>query len=212
MFERYTERARRALFFARYELSQLGGDTIVTEHILLALLRDANGLVGRVFAEWNISLSDLRRQLEARAPHGDRLRTSVEVPFSQATKRVLNFAAEEADRLLQKDIECQHLLLGLLRENDSFAATTLTGYGMSVDAVRAYIAAQAARLPLSQEAEGRSPAFDAAAHSLASTHIRRIADLVRDLAKAESNSEESRGLIERIDEELMMLHQLCAQR
>lgn len=133
----------------------------------------------------------------------------MEVPFSEATKRVLNFAAEEADRLLQRDIECEHLLLGLLREKDSFAATTLTGCGMSVDAVRASIATQAATaLPISREAAGRSPAFDASARSLASTHIQRITDLIRDLAKAERNSEESRALIERIDDELMMLQQL----
>ena len=209
MFERYTERARRALFFARYELTQLGGRTIVTEHILLSLLREPKGLVGKIFTKWNISLPDLRRQLEAHAPHGDRLPTSVEVPFNEATKRVLSFAAEEADRLLQRDIECEHLLLGLLREKDAFPATTLAGYGMNVDAVRAYIAAQAATAsPTPGEEKGRSPAFDAAAHSLATTHIQRIMTLVRDLAQAEPNSEESRALIERIDDELMMLHAL----
>ena len=209
MFERYTERARRALFFARYELSHLGGRTITTEHILLALLREPNGLVGRIFEAWNIPLPDLRRQLEAHARHGgDAIPTSVEVPFSQATKRVLNFAAEEADRLLHKDVESEHLLLGLLRETDSFAATTLTGAGVSVDEVRVFIADQGATaLPGPREA-ARSSVLDAATHALASTHIQRITELVRDLAKAEPNSDDSRALIDRIDDELMMLQQL----
>lgn len=122
MFERYTEHARRVLFFARYDLSHIGGRAITTEHLLLGLLREPIGVVGRVLATSNIPVPDLRRQLEEHMRHEDTVPTSAEVAFTEAAKRVLNVAAEEADCLSHKDIESEHLLLGLLRETDSFAA------------------------------------------------------------------------------------------
>src|SRR5215203_3716111 len=160
MFDRYTEGARRALFFARYELGQLGGSTIENDHILLGLVRQPRDTVSRILEQWNVPVADLRVQLEAHARHGDRIATSVEVPFSASTTRVLNLAADEADRLVHMDVECAHLLLGLLHEKDSFAATALAKYGLSLEGVRAYVAAAVA------EDESRRSPTPAAAHSL----------------------------------------------
>jgi ATP-dependent Clp protease ATP-binding subunit ClpC len=207
MFERYTERARRVLFFSRYELSQLGGRTIETEHLLLALLRESKGGVGALFDHWNIPRAELRQQLEARAPRGERFSTSIEVPFSAATRRVLGLAAEEADRLLNPSVVPEHLLLGLLREKGSVAEASLAAHGMSVEGAREYIATH----PSSTASGSRdtpTPSPAAAAHSLASIHIQRIMELVRDLEKAEPNSDKARDLVERIDDELMILGML----
>src|SRR6476659_2660699 len=115
MFERYTERARRVLFFARYEASQLGSISIETEHLLLGLIREGKGLTSRIFARSHLSL---------------------EIPFSAETKRVLQFAAEEADRLLHNYIGTEHLLLGILREERSVAASILMEKGMRLHTVR----------------------------------------------------------------------------
>ena len=208
MFERYTEAARRALFFARYETSQLGGRTITTEHILLGLLRAPSELVDDMFAACNISVLDLRSQLEAHARDGATLTTSAEVPFDEATKRVLHFAVEEADLLPQRDIGPEHLLLGLLREDHSFAANALNATGISVKTARSQIEAQATAQEAPREADEGSTARDAAARSLASTHIQRLAGLVSDLAKAEPNSVDSGALLVRIHTELMMLQQM----
>jgi ATP-dependent Clp protease ATP-binding subunit ClpA len=93
----WTQGIRSTQFFARYELSTLGGGTIEPAHILLGLLHESGGQVGAILAKWNIPLGELRQQLEAQAGHGDRVATSVEVPFSTSAKRVLTFAAEEAD-------------------------------------------------------------------------------------------------------------------
>jgi ATP-dependent Clp protease ATP-binding subunit ClpC len=141
MFERYTERARRVLFFARYEASQLGSISIETEHLLLGLIREGKGLTSRIFARSHLSLESIRTEIEGRTVFREKVSTSVEIPFSAETKRVLQFAAEEADRLLHNYIGTEHLLLGILREERSVAATILMEKGMRLNTVREDIVA-----------------------------------------------------------------------
>ena len=141
MFERYTERARRVLFFARYEASQLGSVSIETEHLLLGLIREGKGLTSRIFARSHLSLESIRKEIEGRTVFREKVSTSVEIPFSAETKRVLQFAAEEADRLLHNYIGTEHLLLGILREERSVAATILMEKGMRLNTVREDIVA-----------------------------------------------------------------------
>jgi ATP-dependent Clp protease ATP-binding subunit ClpC len=136
MFERYTERARRVLFFARYEASQLGSISIETEHLLLGLIREGKGLTSRIFQRSHLSLESIRKDIEGRTVFREKVSTSVEIPFSGETKRVLQYAAEEADRLLHNYIGTEHLLLGLLREERSVAASILMEKGMRLHTVR----------------------------------------------------------------------------
>jgi ATP-dependent Clp protease ATP-binding subunit ClpC len=136
MFERYTERARRVLFFARYEATQLGSTSIETEHLLLGLIREGKGLTSRIFARSHLSLESIRKEIEGRTVFREKVSTSVEIPFSAETKRVLTFAAEEADRLLHTYIGTEHLLLGILREERSVAASILYEKGMRLASVR----------------------------------------------------------------------------
>src|SRR6187399_1988396 len=136
MFERYTERARRVLFFARYEASQLGSISIETEHLLLGLIREGKGLTSRIFARSHLSLENIRKEIEGRTVFREKVSTSVEIPFSAETKHVLQFAAEEADRLLHNYIGTEHLLLGILREERSVAASILMEKGMRLHTVR----------------------------------------------------------------------------
>ena len=136
MFERYTERARRVLFFARYEASQLGSISIETEHLLLGLIREGKGLTSRIFARSHLSLETIRKEIEGRTVFREKVSTSVEIPFSTETKRVLQHAAEEADRLLHNYIGTEHLLLGILREDRSVAASILSEKGMRLSTVR----------------------------------------------------------------------------
>ena len=136
MFERYTERARRVLFFARYEATQLGSTSIETEHLLLGLIREGKGLTSRIFARSHLSLESIRKEIEGRTVFRDKVSTSVDIPFSPETKRVLQFSAEEADRLLHTYIGTEHLLLGLLREEHSVASSILYEKGMRLSSVR----------------------------------------------------------------------------
>ncbi len=85
MFERYTERARRVLFFARYEASQLGSISIETEHLLLGLIREGKGLTSRIFARSHLSLENIRKESEGRTVFREKVSTSVEIPFSAET-------------------------------------------------------------------------------------------------------------------------------
>ena len=140
MFERYTERARRVLFFARYEASQLGSISIETEHLLLGLIREGKGLTSRIFARSHLLLENIRKEIEGRTVFREKVSTSVEIPFSTETKRVLQFAADEADRLLHNYIGTEHLLLGILREERSVAASILMEKGMRLQSVRDDIA------------------------------------------------------------------------
>ena len=133
MFERYTESARRALFFSRYEASELGGRSIETQHLLLGLLRAGKGVTSRLFTDAKMSYEPVRETFEAGV---EKIPTSVEIPFSDETKRVLDHTAEEADRLRHSYIGTEHLLLGLLHEDQSIAGGILRGYGMRLEAVR----------------------------------------------------------------------------
>ena len=136
MFERYTERARRVLFFARYEASQLGSVSIETEHLLLGLIREGKGLTSRIFARSEVALDSVRKEIEGRTVLREKVSTSVDIPFATETKRALQYAAEEADRLLHTYIGTEHLLLGILREDRSLAASILMEKGLRLDHVR----------------------------------------------------------------------------
>jgi len=98
VFERYTEKARRVIFFARYEASQYGSPYIETEHLLLGLMREDKALANR-FLRSHGSIESIRKEIEQRITIRERISTSVEVPLSQESKRILNFATEEAERL-----------------------------------------------------------------------------------------------------------------
>jgi len=135
MFERYTEKARRVIFFARYEASQFGSAYIETEHLLLGLLREDKALTNR-FLRSHASIESIRKQVEGRTPVRDKVSTSVDLPLSQECKRVLAYAAEEAERLSHKHIGTEHLLLGLLREDKSLAAEILHERGLRLSALR----------------------------------------------------------------------------
>ena len=136
MFERYTERARRVIFFARYEASQLGSRTIETEHLLLGLIRENNGLTGHLLGRAKIEPEDIRSEIEARTRVREKISTSVEIPLSVESKRVLAYAAEEAEKMFHKYIGTEHILLGLLREKKALASRILLEKGMRLTTAR----------------------------------------------------------------------------
>src|ERR1051325_11237420 len=121
MFERYTEKARRTIFFGRYEASQFGSPYIETEHLLLGLLREDKSLAQRFFHS-HADVESIRKQIEAHTVAAEKVSTSVDLPLSHECRRVLAYGAEEAQRLRHEHIDTAHLLLGLLREEKCFAA------------------------------------------------------------------------------------------
>lgn len=142
MFERYTERARRSIFFARYEASALFTSEITAEELLLGILREDKTLVARLGFD---TLIAIRKELEQLAlPQGEheRVPTSVDLPLSHESKRVLEYAAEEADALQHKTIDSPHLVLGLMRVEGCLAAQLLRKHGLEYEQYRKSVANQ----------------------------------------------------------------------
>src|SRR5579862_1493193 len=107
MFERYTEKARRVIFFARYEASQFGCSYIETEHLLLGLLREDKAMTNR-FLRTHSVVESIRREIEAHTTIREKVSTSIDLPLTDECKRVLSFAAEEAEKLGHKHIGTEH--------------------------------------------------------------------------------------------------------
>jgi ATP-dependent Clp protease ATP-binding subunit ClpA len=135
MFERFTEKARRVVFFARYEASQFGSPCIESEHLLLGLLREDKALTYR-FLRPSGTMEAIRKAIEQHTAVREKIHTSVDLPLSNESKRVLAYAAEEAERLLHKHIGTEHLLLGLLREEKCFGAQVLRDHEVHLERVR----------------------------------------------------------------------------
>lgn len=136
MFERFTERARRTVFYARDEAHQLGAREIAPEHILLGIIRDGHGLMARLFSRKQLSLTGLREQILARVMrHGEPTSGWVEIPFTPTTKRILQaaIAAADADG---REVLGDDLLVGILEVNDGIAAATLIQAGLTREAIR----------------------------------------------------------------------------
>lgn len=131
MFERYTERARTVIFFARYEARQVGSPYIESEHMLLGILRESS----------NDSLlspddrTNLARDISSLLTHKEKISTSVDLPLSDSAKRCLAYSAEEAEELAHNYIDVGHLLLGFLR-TESPASAALNRYGITLDSLR----------------------------------------------------------------------------
>lgn len=133
MFERYTERARRVIFYSRYEASQFGSTTIEVGHLLLGLIREDKMLVPRFLPDRTIG--QVRESIEQLMPRAAKLSTSMELPLSKVCKRVLAYAAEEAGRLDHPYIATEHLLLALLREEHA-ASAVLRELGLTLESAR----------------------------------------------------------------------------
>lgn len=174
MFERYTEKARRVIFLARYEASQYGSHQIKSEHILLGLLRDDAGVMHRALP--NLQPESLRRKIEAWFQRGDPIATSVDLPLSPDAKAVLRYADKESERLAHKHIGTEHLLLAILVEEKSLAAQLLREAGADLARLRE----QFAQLPAETFATQRFVPPD---QDMVQTHNFRIRrDYVRHFA------------------------------
>ena len=139
MFERYTEKARRVIFFARFEASQYGSPYIETEHLLLGILREAKTTVHRYLGA-AVSGEAIRAEIAAHTTISTEIRekipTDADLPLSNECKRVLAYAAEEAERLGHKHIGAEHQLLGILRQKGCFAECMLTERGVDLRRIR----------------------------------------------------------------------------
>jgi ATP-dependent Clp protease ATP-binding subunit ClpC len=193
MFERYNEDARRALFYSRYEASQLGSISIEPEHLLLGLLR----LEPNVASPFLARVPDIRSAVAARVQTKAKISTSVEIPFSKPAKRALEAAAEESDRFRHSHIGPEHLLLALLADPSTIAGDLLTRNGLRLDAVREQIAERPAADRPGPLATGAN-ASPKLRRQAALQQIEAAVEFIKAFGEAHAQTEEARRLIEQI--------------
>jgi hypothetical protein len=139
MFERYTEKARRVVFFARFEASTYGSRYIETEHLLLGLLREDRALAKWFPGETNAG-PEIRSEIEKRITRGKPISTSVEVPLTAECKKVLTLAGEASERLGHRLVETEHILIGILQLEGSLAAQILIARGVKPGPIQEQLA------------------------------------------------------------------------
>jgi Clp amino terminal domain, pathogenicity island component len=135
MFERFTDRARRVIVLAQEEARMLNHSYIGTEHILLGLAHEGDGVAAKVLESLGISLDAMRQQVEEIIGQGQQA-PSGHIPFTPRAKKVLELSLREAVQLGHSHIGTEHLLLGLIREGDGVAAQVLVQDGADLDRVR----------------------------------------------------------------------------
>jgi ATP-dependent Clp protease ATP-binding subunit ClpA len=140
VFERFTERARQVVVLAQQEARALKHDYIGTEHLLLGLLREEEGLAARVLASLEVSLDDVRARVETIVGSGEEV-TVGQIPFTPRAKKVLELALREALSIGHTYIGTEHILLGLVREGNGVAATILGDLGLDAERVRGEVIA-----------------------------------------------------------------------
>jgi ATP-dependent Clp protease ATP-binding subunit ClpC len=136
MFNRFTERARKVIILAKEEARRFNHDYIGTEHILLGLIREGEGVAAAVLQKIGVSLENIRLEVEKLVQPGPSTQIIGDLPFTPRAKKALELAAEEARSLGHNYIGTEHLLLGLIREGEGIASQVLLNLGMDLNSVR----------------------------------------------------------------------------
>ncbi len=132
MFEKFTERGRKIIIYAKEEAEKRQNDYLGTEHLLLALLREEDSLPVVILKKMGLSTEELKLEVERNIPAGTSVLTFSDVPFTPRAKKVLELAVEEARLLGHNYIGSEHLLLGLIREEEGIAGKILRSFGANL--------------------------------------------------------------------------------
>jgi ATP-dependent Clp protease ATP-binding subunit ClpC len=158
MNSNFTDRVRKVLSLAREEATRLRHDYVGTEHILLGLIREGEGVAAAILTNLNVELQALKERIESRVDRGKSQMTAEEVPYTTRAKKVLEFSVAEARNLKHSYVGTEHLLLGLLREEKGLAAQVLGEMGVSIEMARQEtIKLLGGELGSSSAPEGASP-------------------------------------------------------
>jgi ATP-dependent Clp protease ATP-binding subunit ClpC len=151
VFEKFNEKARRALFFARYEASKLGSRVIESEHVLLGILREGEETVSELLRRFHVKPEEIRREIEGERVFVERISSTAELPLSEESKKILAYAAHEAESMLHSAVGSEHLLVGILRVEGCTALRVLTQHGFDVYTLREEVLAIAKERDASQQ-------------------------------------------------------------
>ncbi len=154
MFDRFTDRAKKVMSFARQEAQKFNHEYIGTEHILLGLVQEGSGVAANVLKNMSIDLEKIRHEVEKIVKTGPSMVTMGQLPFTPRAKKVLELSMEEASQLSHNYIGTEHLLLGLIKENEGIAAQVLMNLGVKLDDVREEVLEFLGASDNSQDEEG----------------------------------------------------------
>ncbi|MBF8279307.1 MAG: clpB [candidate division NC10 bacterium] len=160
MFERFTERARKVIILAREEAIRLGHNFVGTEHLLLGLIREGDGLAVAILKKLNVNISAVKAEIEKIVSAGSEFSPAGEIPFTPQAKKVLEYAISEARSLGHNYIGTEHLLLGLIREGEGTASLVLRDFGVSVAAAKAQAQELLGEQASKSSTSTRTPALD----------------------------------------------------
>ncbi|MCI0370090.1 MAG: ATP-dependent Clp protease ATP-binding subunit [candidate division NC10 bacterium] len=160
MFERFTERARKVIILAREEAIRLGHNFVGTEHLLLGLIREGDGLAVAILKKLNVNLSAVKADVEKLVSVGSEVAPAGEIPFTPQAKKVLEYAISEARSLGHNYIGTEHLLLGLIREGEGTASLVLRDFGVTVTSAKAQAQELLGEQATKATASARTPALD----------------------------------------------------
>jgi len=160
MFERFTERARKVIILAREEAIRLGHNFVGTEHLLLGLVREGDGLAMAILKKLSVNISTLKGEVEKVVSVGTQVSPAGEVPFTPQAKKVLEYAISEARSMGHNYIGTEHLLLGLVREGEGIASLVLRDVGVTVAAAKAQAQDLLGEQATKAAGTGRTPALD----------------------------------------------------
>jgi ATP-dependent Clp protease ATP-binding subunit ClpC len=158
MWQRFTERARRVVFFAQEEAGRLGENYVSTEHLLLGLVRENDSVAARILDRMGVSLGRIRSEIERQVTRGDG-RLGQDMQLTPRAKRVIDLAYDEARQLSNNYIGTEHLLLGLIREGEGLAGRVLAKLGVELERTRREVMAlqdNDSGMPATQKQTGRS--------------------------------------------------------
>src|SRR6266496_4014019 len=135
MWQRFTERARRVVFFAQEEAARLGENYVGTEHLLLGLVRESDSVAARILDRLGMPLGRIRSEIERQVTRGDG-RLGQDMQLTPRAKRVIDLAYDEARQLNNNYIGTEHLLLGLIREGEGLAGRVLAKLNVDLERTR----------------------------------------------------------------------------
>src|SRR5579872_713980 len=135
MWQRFTERSRRVIYFSQEEAGQLDQHYVSTEHLLLGLIRENDSVAARILDRLGVSLGRIRAEIERQVTRGD-ARLGQDFQLTPRSKRVIDLAYDEARQLNNNYIGTEHLLLGLIREGEGLAGRVLSKLGVDLDRTR----------------------------------------------------------------------------
>ena len=142
MFDRFTDRARKVMGYSRQEAQRFNHDYIGPEHMLLGLIREGGGVANDVLRQLDVESKKIRKSVEKLVEHGTTMVTMGQLPFTPRAKRVLELTLEEASNMGHNYLGTEHLLLGLIREEEGIAGRVLAKLRVTADHAREEVAKQ----------------------------------------------------------------------